>query len=94
MDIDRFLPLQGQRFGLHTDDGGVLPTELQEIAPLPMAAFGARQPFRLLFRGPTAPVLPQRIYRFSLEGEADPFEIFVVPVMADASGVSYEAVFT
>jgi len=51
-----------------------------------------RLPFSLVFRGPREPVLPQRIYRFEHEG-LGAFEIFIVPIGADESGMQYEAVF-
>jgi hypothetical protein len=47
--------------------------------------------FRLEFRGPGEPVLPQSIYRFSRAGESA--EIFIVPVARNESGTLYEAIF-
>jgi hypothetical protein len=53
---------------------------------------GAREPFSLHFLGPRDPILPQRIYR--LEHPAmDALALFIVPIAADAAGVTYEAVF-
>jgi uncharacterized protein DUF6916 len=52
-----------------------------------------RQPFSLLFRGPRAPVLPQRIYRLEHE-QMGALEIFMVPIGPDADGMRYEAIFT
>jgi hypothetical protein len=47
--------------------------------------------FRLTFRGPGEPILPQGIYRVM----ADDFdaEMFLVPVGRDESGTAYEAIF-
>ncbi len=51
-----------------------------------------RAPFSLIFRGPSAPLLPQRIW--PLEHAAlGRLEIFLVPIGPDASGMRYEAVF-
>lgn len=47
--------------------------------------------FRLEFRGPAEPILPQSIYGLRHGNRAH--EIFVVPVGRDASGTLYEAVF-
>lgn len=47
--------------------------------------------FRLQFRGPCEPILPQAIY--SLQREGDVFEIFIVPVARDEIGTQYEAIF-
>jgi hypothetical protein len=53
---------------------------------------GGRKPFSLTFRGPAQPLLPQAMYDFEhpLRGV---ISIFIVPVSADADGVTYEAVF-
>ena len=67
--------------------------EAVATGPAPGGAAARRQPFSLIFRGPRAPVLPQRIYR--LEHEAmGPLEIFIVPIGPDAEGMRYQAVFT
>jgi hypothetical protein len=54
---------------------------------------GRRRPFSLIFRGPPAPVLAQRIYRLE-NAELGALEIFLVPIGRDAAGLRYEAVFT
>jgi hypothetical protein len=51
-----------------------------------------REPFSIVFRGPLEPVLPQRIYRFEHEA-LGAFELFIVPIGTDESGMQYEAVF-
>jgi len=48
--------------------------------------------FRLDFLGPGDPMLQQAIYPFR-RGEADPFEIFIVPVGRNSRGTQYEAIF-
>ena len=49
--------------------------------------------FSILFQGPTEPILPQKIYdvQHPTMGE---FELFLVPIGADESGVTYESVFS
>jgi len=47
--------------------------------------------FRLEFMGPPNPMLGQGIFPFLLGGER--FDIFIVPLSRDQSGVRYEAVF-
>ena len=49
-------------------------------------------PFSLLFRGPFAPALPQRIHRL-VHPQLGPLEIFLVPIGPDAAGARYEAIF-
>jgi hypothetical protein len=52
-----------------------------------------REPFSLLFDGPSSPLLPQRTYRLE-HARLGRLEIFLVPVARGADGrVSYEAVF-
>ena len=53
---------------------------------------GQREPFSLIFLGPRQPVLPQRMYNFDF-GQLGSFEIFIVPIGPDSSGMKYEAVF-
>jgi hypothetical protein len=83
---------QGFRVAL---DGASLELELVGADPLGSgdAAPGRRRPFSLVFRGPAAPVLPQRIYR--LENAAlGALELFLVPIGRDTEGLRYEAIFT
>ena len=47
--------------------------------------------FRLEFRGPFEPILPQSIYGFRRDGETH--EIFVTAIGREAEGTRYEAVF-
>ena len=56
------------------------------------AARLARTPFSLFFLAPV--LLPQQIHRLTHEGFAGPLDIFLVPIGRDASGFTYEAVFT
>jgi hypothetical protein len=51
-----------------------------------------RQPFSLLFKHAGTTVCPQGIYRLS-HAKQDEFEIFLVPIGRDESGVRYEAIF-
>ncbi len=52
-----------------------------------------RKPFALLFKGPTQPLLPQRIY--PLEHPAlGRLELFLVPLGPETGEMRYEAVFT
>lgn len=51
----------------------------------------AHPAFSLMFQGPLAPALEQRIY--ALERAGTVLEIFLVPVARDAGGLKYEAVF-
>jgi hypothetical protein len=77
----------GHGFGLRLEDGRRLELELVEATGV-----GEGRPFSIVFRGPTDPPLPQRIYRFEHEAIGT-FELFIVPIAADAQGVRYEAVF-
>ncbi len=93
--LETFAPHQDEPFRLHPDAGDPLDLRLVEVTPLGerTAPAGGRAPFSLVFRGPRAPLLPQRIYR--LEHDAiGTFEIFLVPIGPDQEGMRYEAVFT
>jgi hypothetical protein len=71
-------------------DGGQLDLTLERAAELPTSG-RPQGSFRLEFRGPADPLLPQSIYRFHREGESA--EIFIVPIERDARGALYEAIF-
>jgi hypothetical protein len=56
------------------------------------AAGRPRRSFSLLFRGPRAPHLPQRIY-FLEHAAMGTVHLFLVPITLDAQGSLYQAVF-
>jgi hypothetical protein len=89
LTLEDCLPRVGTDFEVGEADGGVILV-LEEATGLP-ASVRAEGSFRLQFRGPPQPVLPQAIY--TLQHEDAAFEIFIVPVKADAAGVEYEAIF-
>ena len=80
-------------YRLETEADGVLRLELAECVALPGGQPGRRAPFSIVFRGPPAPLLPQRIYRLEND-ELGALEIFLVPVGSNAEATEYEAVFT
>jgi hypothetical protein len=68
----------------------VWPVELIEASPLAESG-RAGGSFRLEFRGPVDPLLPQGTYTFRREGAA--YDIFVCPIGRNEAGTRYEAVF-
>ncbi len=52
-----------------------------------------REPFSLVFRGPKAPVLIQKIYPVAHQSFGA-LELFLVPIGPDQVGMRYEAIFT
>lgn len=89
-----FQPHLGETFRLHAEGSPKADLVLVAAAELPASSVGHRRvPFSIEFRGPGAPVLPQATYRLAHDG-IGAFEIFLVPIGADADGVRYEAVFT
>ena len=94
---EMFEPLVGKPFRLHVGDGKAIEVELIQASRLPAyggrnGAPAAREPFSLLFRGPTGFVLPQRMYALEQE-PLGRVEIFLVPIGPDEVGQRYEAVF-
>ena len=85
-----FTGLVGESFDLDFGGGAVLGLVLETVEEL---TGGVREEgnFRLEFRGPPAPVLPQAIYRFA-SGERS-WDIFIVPIGQSESGTTYEACF-
>lgn len=64
--------------------------ELIEASPLAESGRPGGS-FRLEFRGPFDPLLPQGTYTFRREGAAH--EIFVCPIGREEAGTRYEAIF-
>ena len=95
--LGQFESLLNKQFAIHVDGDKTVDMVLIEARGLP-AQPGRdgqppkRQPFALLFRGPRAFVLPQRIYEVE-EASLGKLGIFLVPIGPDDSGQRYEAIF-
>jgi hypothetical protein len=92
-----FTDCLGHRFRLDYGAASPLEVELIEAAGFPerLAHDGQparRQAFSLIFRGPKAVVLPQRIYRLEND-DLGTLEIFLVPIGPDSIGMRYQAIF-
>jgi hypothetical protein len=70
--------------------GGRLPVVLDEAQPLPGSARSGGG-FRLVFRGPLQPIIPQGIY--PVQRGSVTHEIFMVPIAQVQTGIHYEAIF-
>ncbi|MBW3670497.1 MAG: hypothetical protein KY432_02360 [Acidobacteria bacterium] len=93
LTVDDFKPLTGEAFVL-TEQG--IELQLERVMPVMESerARLSRQPFSLIFRGPSTPHLPQRIYSLEHRSFTEPLEIFLVPVGHSRDGLEYEAVFS
>ena len=93
LTIESFAPHVGTSFRLHAGDRRI-ELRLTRAAKVmeSEAARLARTPFSLFFLALV--LLPQQIYRVTHDGFAEPLDIFLVPIARDASGFTYEAVFT
>jgi hypothetical protein len=91
---DTFSPVVGQAFEAIDEAGNAHPLTLEACEPGPDGPRpdGMRQPFSLLFRGPAAEVLPQRIYSLR-NAQLGTVEMFLVPIGRDQDGTRYEVVF-
>jgi len=90
LTLEHFEPLVGSAFQI--SEPAAVELVLAEAASAGEWP-GGREPFRLHFRGPREPLLPQSIYRLE-HAELGALEIFVVPVGRDAESTTYEAIFT
>jgi hypothetical protein len=89
LGLSDFADAVGAAFSI-TDDVGGLELTLERADELP--AWGPDiAPFRLEFRGPFEPILPQATYTLRRDGAT--FEIFIVPIARDQAGTQYEAIF-
>lgn len=80
-------------FELRLDDGDPIVLTLHEVKTLEGSDAKDRMPFSVIFNGPKEPVLEQAIYALEHPDMGD-LGLFLVPLMADAQGAQYEAVFT
>ena len=87
---DEFANAEGAIYEVELDGGTRVGMTLDKAAELPS---GGREggSFRLEFRGPFEPVLPQGIYGFHRSDERR--DIFIVPIGREEEGTRYEAVF-
>jgi hypothetical protein len=89
MSWEDFADAAGRSYTIQAG-GNAVELTLDRVQELPPSGRTGGS-FRLEFLGPLEPLLPQAIYPFS-DGDGV-FEIFVVPVAREPSGVRYEAVF-
>jgi len=92
-----FAALTRTKFRVWIDAQDSVEMELAEVtAPRILTANGAKnatyENFALNFLGPAGRLLAQRIYGFE-SAAIGRFELFIVPVGQDASGVQYQAAF-
>jgi hypothetical protein len=71
-------------------DGGRLPVVLDEAQPLPGSPREGGG-FRLVFRGPLQPIIPQGVY--PIQRGSETHELFIVPIGRVETGIQYEAIF-
>ncbi len=89
MRLEDFSSKIGQSFDVDAPARDItLILEQAEELPSAVRASGS---FRLLFRGPHQPILPQATYTLRAQGAS--FDIFIVPLQPDATGAQYEAIF-
>ena len=87
----------GEQFDVLGAETGPLRLELVEATESSEAGGSGpsgeqRRQFSLVFRGPAAPVLPQRTHAVRHEELGD-LDLFLVPLGPDAQGMRYEAAF-
>lgn len=88
-----FLEKVGEEFRIVNRDAPIVLTLVEAIdLSRPDAPGPRRSPFSLVFRGPLAPVMPQRTYALE-HASLGRLEIFIVPIGPDANGMRYEAIF-
>ena len=90
VEWDDFAGAEGATYQVDGEGQPGVELTLEEAVELPSAGRAAGS-FRLEFRGPFEPTLPQAIYRFRSGDQCH--EIFIVPVARDDRGTCYEAVF-
>src|SRR5262245_19322718 len=93
LTAESFTQRLGERFRVHARPEMAIDVELIEANVLGASNASRRAPFSILFRGPLSPVWPQRTYRLDHDAMGS-FDLFLVPVGPDATGMVYQAIFT
>lgn len=94
MTIDDFQTCLGQTFILDPKNEPKLEIELIQVEPIGILEpeSDARQPFSVLFLGPTEPILPQHLYLIE-NATLGKQMLFLVPIGHDEKGMLYDATF-
>jgi hypothetical protein len=97
LEASYFTGYLNQNFSITADSGEQLEAELSQVTVLETHQAAAsqekrRQPFSVVFTGPTEPVLPQGICLIMHE-KLEPLSLFIVPIGPDEKGMRYEAIF-
>jgi hypothetical protein len=90
LNAQRFLSQLGTIFTTQLPDSTQLELELFEVEEPPSAP--QMELFRLAFRGPRTPRLPQQIYLLRHE-KLGSFGLFLTAVGMDQAGICYESIF-
>jgi hypothetical protein len=77
------------KFRLTVEPSQIVELELFDVLD---ASTPRQERYSILFRGPHAPFLQQRIYQFEHD-QMGTFDLFIVPIGVDEDGYTYEAVF-
>ena len=98
LTLASFADLIGETFHMSAADQSLplVLVEARSLASDGTRAEGsgrAREPFSLVFKGPSTPVMPQRIYPLAHDGLGS-LELFLVPIGPDRGGMLYQAIFT
>jgi len=97
LSIEAFAGMVKAKWLVEPGAGGALELELAAVSPRRLipsggAGGGTYEQFALELLGPADRLLPQRMYWIEAPSLGR-FELFIVPVGRDASGIRYEAAF-
>jgi hypothetical protein len=92
LTVDDFAATVGSPYAVDGGAAGTIELVLRTATAGAATTGAPRDPFSLLFVGPTDPPLAQATYLLAHPAFGE-LPIFLVPVGRDADGVRYEAVF-
>lgn len=84
--------LAGESLEFFPDGDGGHAVVLKVVEVNARGVSGEQRQFAILFRGPSSPVHPQRIYRFRHARLGD-YAFFITPIAQSPEGTDYEACF-
>ena len=90
---DHWQPYLSESFNVSLATNQSLTLQLIEVSSLGAKSNTRREPYALLFRGPTQPVFAQSTVELE-HSSLGRLALFLVPIGPDDQGMRYEAIFT
>ena len=91
MEYEAFKELEGRGIGIDGPDG-VIEARVDSVTRIgEPRGESSRLPYSVVLKAPLEPLLPQSVYRLSINDQA--LELFMVPIGPEGEQMCYEIIF-